>query len=227
MNNETTININGQDIRMLYTAAAEKGFEDMTGQSSAVFMNNGKIYDWATLGLACIVAAYAEQDEDPPVKSKDLLYNWGPDDVESLIKTTIELRRAWYKIPEVIKTKTEETQKGKATININGQDIRMLYTAAAEKGFEDMTGQSSAVFMNNGKIYDWATLGLACIVAAYAEKDEDPPVKSKDILYNWGPKAVESLIKTTIELRRAWYKIPEVIKTEEEETPKDEEQPKN
>jgi hypothetical protein len=227
MNNETKININGQDIRMLYTAAAEKGFEDMTGQSSAVFINNGKIYDWATLGLACIVAAYAEKDEDPPVKSKDLLYNWGSDDVESLIKTTIELRRAWYKIPEVIKTETEETQKGKATININGQDIRMLYTAAAEKGFEDMTGQSSAVFMNNGKIYDWATLGLACIVAAYAEKDEDPPVKSKDLLYNWGPKAVESLIKTTIELRRAWYKIPEVIKTEEEETPKDEEQPKN
>ena len=114
-----------------------------------------------------------------------------------------------------------------ATLNINGQNIRMLSTAAAEKGFEDMTGQSSAVFMNNGKIYDWATLGLACIVAAYAEKDEDPPIKSKDILYNWGPKAVESLIKTTIELRRAWYKIPEVIKTEEEETPKDEEQPKN
>ena len=36
MNNEAKININGQDIRMLYTAAAEKGFEDMTGQSSAV-----------------------------------------------------------------------------------------------------------------------------------------------------------------------------------------------
>ena len=114
-----------------------------------------------------------------------------------------------------------------ATININGQEIRMLYTAAAEKGFEDMTGQSSAVFMNNGKIYDWVTLGLACIVAAYAKKDEEPPVKSEDILYNWGPDDVELLIKTTIELRRAWYKIPEVIKTEEKETPKDEEQPKN
>ena len=109
-----------------------------------------------------------------------------------------------------------------AKININGQDIRMLYTAAAEKGFEDMTGQSSAVFMSNGKIYDWVTLGLACIVAAYAKQGEEPPVKSEDILYNWGPDAVESLIKTTIELRRA-----EVIKTEEEETPKDEEQPKN
>ena len=114
-----------------------------------------------------------------------------------------------------------------ATIKINGQDIRMLYTAAAEKGFEDMTGQSSAVFMNNGKIYDWATLGLACIVAAYAKQDEEPPVKSEDILYNWGPDDVESLINTTIKLRRAWYKIPEVIKTEEEEAPKDEEQPKN
>ena len=104
MNNEATININGQEIRMLYTAAAEKGFEDMTGQSSAVFMSNGKIYDWVTLGLACIVAAYAKQGEEPPVKSEDILYNWGPDAVESLIKTTIELRRAWYKIPEVIKT---------------------------------------------------------------------------------------------------------------------------
>ena len=114
-----------------------------------------------------------------------------------------------------------------ATININGQEIRMIYTAAAEKGFEDMTGQSSAVFMNNGKIYDWVTLGLACIVAAYAKKDEEPPVKSEDILYNWGPENVEELIKITIELRRAWYKIPEVIKTEEEEQPKDKEEPKN
>lgn len=114
-----------------------------------------------------------------------------------------------------------------ATININGQDIRMLYTAAAEKGYEDMTGQSSAVFINNSKVYDWATLGLCCIVAAYASKNEEPPVKSEDILYNWGPGDVESLIKTTIELRRAWYKIPEVINTEEEETTKDEEQPKN
>jgi hypothetical protein len=114
-----------------------------------------------------------------------------------------------------------------ATININGKEIRMLYTAAAEKGFEDMTGQSSSVFMNNSKIYDWVTLGLACIVAAYAYKNEEPPVKSEDILYNWGPDAVESLINTTIKLRRAWYHIPEVIKTEEEETPKDEEQPKN
>lgn len=114
-----------------------------------------------------------------------------------------------------------------AKININGQDIRMLYTAAAEKGFEDMTGQSSAVFMNNSKIYDWVTLGLACIVAAYAKQNEEPPVKSEDILYNWGPDDVESLINTTIKLRRAWYKIPEVIKTEEEETPKDEEQTKN
>jgi hypothetical protein len=114
-----------------------------------------------------------------------------------------------------------------ATININNQDIRMLYTAAAEKGFEDMTGQSSAVFINNGKIYDWVTLGLACIVAAYAYKNEEPPVKSEDILYNWGPENVEELIKITIELRRAWYKIPEVIKTEEEEQPKDKEEPKN
>ena len=32
MNNEATININGQDIRMLYTAAAEKGFEAETGE---------------------------------------------------------------------------------------------------------------------------------------------------------------------------------------------------
>ena len=113
------------------------------------------------------------------------------------------------------------------TININGQEIRMLYTAAAEKGFEDITGQSSAVFMNDSKIYDWATLGLACIVAAYDCKDEDPPVKAKDILYNWGPEDVEELVNATIKLRRAWYKIPEVIKTEEEETPKDEEEPKN
>lgn len=114
-----------------------------------------------------------------------------------------------------------------ATININGQEIRMLYTAAAEKGFEDMTGQSSAVFMSNSKIYDWVTLGLCCIVAAYAKNGEEPPVKSEDILYNWRPEDVEELIKTTIELRRAWYKIPEVIKTEEKEAPKDEEQPKN
>ena len=45
MNNEATININGQDIRMLYTAAAEKGFEDITGQSSAVFMQVQKHLD--------------------------------------------------------------------------------------------------------------------------------------------------------------------------------------
>ena len=99
MNNEATLNINGQDIRMLYTAAAEKGFEDMTGQSSAVFMNNGKIYDWVTLGLACIVAAYAKKDEEPPVKDTDLMNEASPLEIATAFATFLKLRGDFYHLP--------------------------------------------------------------------------------------------------------------------------------
>ena len=118
------------------------------------------------------------------------------------------------------------------TIQICGQDVQMRYCAAAETGYERLSGKSSNVFTptvakrgEDGKpvkinppeatAEDYLTLALAAIIAAYGREDKEPPVSSKDILYDATPEEVSNLITAIIELRSKWYDIPSLITTEE------------
>lgn len=113
------------------------------------------------------------------------------------------------------------------TIQILGKDVRLRYCAATENGFEQLRKKSvyEIDFKSNE---DLTALALSAIVAAYARKDEEPPITSEDLLYEAKPTELVELIKTVIELRASWYEIPAVVTPEPQQAEDDEgKQPKN
>lgn len=108
------------------------------------------------------------------------------------------------------------------TIHILGKDVRLRYCAATENGFEQLRKKSvyDIDFKSNE---DLIALALAAIIAAYARKDEDPPITSDELLYDARPAEIIELVKTVIELRAAWYEVPAVVIEEEQPKADDEE----
>ena len=115
------------------------------------------------------------------------------------------------------------------TITICGHEVDMLYCAAAETGFESLSGKTSDVFSphrekdEDGKEIilppeantgDWLTLAVGAIIASYARAGKDAPITADDILYDATPLEVTELITAVITLRNEWYKIPSVVKEE-------------
>lgn len=110
-------------------------------------------------------------------------------------------------------------------------DVRMRYCAAAEQGFETLSGKLMDVFSptptewdtdgNPTKFdnpvattQDYLTLAVAAIVAAYARNKEESPVTSEDIIYDASPATITELITTVVTLRIQWYKVPDVVQPE-------------
>ena len=126
------------------------------------------------------------------------------------------------------------------TINIGNQDVRMMYCTASETGYENMTGKSVEVFMvrtmydDDGKqigfepplatLSDYITLAMASIVAAYAAKDQEPPINSNYVLFEATAEEAKLLVDTVAELRAEWYHVPDVVKTDKQDK---DEKPKN
>lgn len=94
-----------------------------------------------------------------------------------------------------------------------------------------MTGKSVEVFMvrtmydDDGKqigfepplatLSDYITLAMASIVAAYAAKDQEPPINSNYVLFEATAEEAKLLVDTVAELRAEWYHVPDVVKTNE------------
>ena len=130
------------------------------------------------------------------------------------------------------------------TIQICGKDVQMRYCAAAETGYEQLSGQSSEIFVpeverddegnitnvkQRAKADDYIKLAIAAIVAAYARQNEESPITADDIMYDATPQEVTTLITTVIELRAKWYEIPSVVKQDEpaDEEDENDDKPKN
>lgn len=127
---EKTITICGKEVKMIYCAATENGYEFISGKSIDVFIPkfgknekgediiaepaNATRADYMMLGIAGITAYYSKQDEEPPVMSKDILYDATPTEVANLITSIVELRAAWYDIPKVVENQLKEEQGNKA-----------------------------------------------------------------------------------------------------------------
>ena len=101
---------------MLYCAATETGFEQLANRSINVFLpgddNENPAAtgdDYIKLGIAAIIAAYAKNDQEPPVSVKDVLYEATPQEVVALITSAVELRAKWYNVPGIV----EEDKQGK------------------------------------------------------------------------------------------------------------------
>lgn len=125
------------------------------------------------------------------------------------------------------------------TIIIQGQEVRMRYCAAAETGYERLSGRTINIFTptpikwdDKGKATevepakaieeDFIFLAYAAIIAAYSRTHEEPPVTAEQILYDAAPKEVVDLIRAVVKLRNAWYEVPDTIEndTQKDESPK-------
>ena len=95
-------------------------------------------------------------------------------------------------------------------ITLCGHQVRLLYCAAAENGFEDLAGKSISE-MDLTKNNDILRLSIACIIAAYTRDGKEPPIKSEDLLYEATPKELTDLYLTVINLRAEWYGVPKVV----------------
>ena len=119
MNKTETIKICGKEVKMLYCAAAETGYESMSGKSSSVFspqvveyddegrpqkieQPTASLDDYLKLALSAIIAAYGRDGGEPPLGADDILYNASPTEIKELIATTARLRSEWYGLPEVV-----------------------------------------------------------------------------------------------------------------------------
>lgn len=124
------------------------------------------------------------------------------------------------------------------TIKICGREVQMRYCAAAETGYERLSGQSSDIFVpdvekdeegnvknviQKAKADDYIKLAIAAIIAAYARKEQDPPITADDIIYDAEPEEVSQLITSVVELRAKWYNIPAVV-SEQSDAPEEKEE---
>ena len=118
------------EVKLLYCAGSETGFQTLSGVTMEVFNpeleknEEGKYVikalpkatdmNYIQLSMACIIAAYECDGEEPPIKSEDLLYHASREEVQNLVTTVLQMRNEWLQVPNTIKPEMEETErKGK------------------------------------------------------------------------------------------------------------------
>ena len=110
MTNEKSITICGKEVKMRYCAATETGFEQLASKSIGDIDFSSQD-DLLRLAVASIIAAYQREGEEPPIESKEILYDAKPAEIVELFKAVLEIRASWYDVPLVLK---EEIEKEKA-----------------------------------------------------------------------------------------------------------------
>lgn len=129
------------------------------------------------------------------------------------------------------------------TIKIGGKSVNMLYCAATENGYEDISGKGIGVFVptfgkdNDGNqiitkeavatIGDYVMLAYAGIIASATRRQEEVPITVDEILYEITPAERNLLVTTIAELRNEWYGVPKVAASLIESDDKEEDGEKN
>lgn len=130
---EKTITICGKEVKMIYCAATENGYEDLSNKSIGVFVPEfGKdeegndiivkqaeahIGDFVMLAIAGIIAYYAKNNQGVPVKTEEIIYESRPAERNELITAIVELRNEWYKVPSVVKPDMKPDNRGEKSKN--------------------------------------------------------------------------------------------------------------
>jgi len=114
------------EVKLLYCAASETGFQSISGETMEVFNpelernDEGKWIvkalpkatdmNYIQLAMACIIAAYECDGEEHPIKSEDLLYHASREEVQNLVTTVLQMRNEWMAVPSTIKPEMEEKE---------------------------------------------------------------------------------------------------------------------
>ena len=109
MINEKTITICGKEVKMRYCAAAETGYEQLSGKSIGD-IDFTKQEDLIRLSLSAILAAYLRDEAEAPITSAEILSDAKPKEIVEMFTALLELRAAWYEVPAVVKPEMEDEQ---------------------------------------------------------------------------------------------------------------------
>ena len=123
MKAESEVKICGYDVRMRYCAAAETGYESLSGKPIDTFMpgTDGKAKattgDYIHLAVGAIIAAYAKDGTEPPITAETILYEAMPQEIITMVTEVVKLRAKWYGVPAVVKEDDEEREEGETEKN--------------------------------------------------------------------------------------------------------------
>ena len=115
------------EVALLYCAASETGFQTLSGVTMEVFnpelekneegkwivkaLPKATDMNYIQLAMACIIAAYECDGEEPPIKSEDLLYHASREEVQNLVTTVLQMRNDWLQVPSTIKPEMKEKEE--------------------------------------------------------------------------------------------------------------------
>ena len=125
---------------------------------------------------------------------------------------------------------TKKNDKG----DLEQVEVKMLYCAATETGYQKLSGKMVDVFVptidtdKDGKPFvkeppkatdeDYIQLAVAAIVAAYECDGDEPPINSKDILYTATREEIVTLVSNVIQMRQEWVFVPSTLQKEIDDT---------
>lgn len=118
------------EVKMLYCAAAESGYQILSGKTMEVFIPEMKQQedgtyivakqatatdmDYMQLSMAAINAAYEADNQETPITANDIMYHCTREQVINLVGVVMELYREWLKIPSTLgKEMKDEEGKGR------------------------------------------------------------------------------------------------------------------
>lgn len=93
----------------------------------------------------------------------------------------------------------------------------MAYCYATEIAFNKYTGRNIDSFDGQNP-EDVIYLILASIVSYYQSKQEEPPFKAEELMYEAKPKDLIEAITEVFKMRAEWYEVPTGDKVEEQPT---------
>ena len=115
----------------------------------------------------------------------------------------------------------------KETITIAGKKVTLSYCFATEIAYKDYTGENISDYMKEAIAKTTATppqmpdvkktmyIILAAMMAYYASKDQEAPVKDGEIMTEATPQELGAALGTVLSLYAQFYAMPEEMKGKE------------
>lgn len=116
------------EVKMLYCAASETGFQSLSGEVIDVFNpevgkdEKGEVViksapkatdmHYIQLAIACIVAAYESEGKKSPIASEDIMYHATREEVVKLVQAVVEMRTEWLFVPSTIPSEMKPVEDG-------------------------------------------------------------------------------------------------------------------
>lgn len=92
-------------------------------------------------------------------------------------------------------------------ITIAGKTVSVAYCYATEIGFHRYTGKNLDEFDATDPEHV-TYLIISAILSYYQGRDEEPPVKDEDLMYQAKPKELIEAMAAIFKLRAEWYELP-------------------